>query len=63
MFARVEAPSMNLLRIWVCVQPWRLFEGMAHTTGVEALGLDPDKGAMVKAWSLLCLPCVSSLLL
>eukprot|EP00752_Nemacystus_decipiens_P012584 g11144.t1 len=47
MFARVETPSMNLLRIWVCVHPWRLFEGMAHTTAVEALGLDPNRGVLV----------------
>ena len=56
MFARVEAPSMNLLRVWVCVQPWRLFEGMAHTTAVEALGLDPNKGVMVSP--VCCLRCV-----
>lgn len=55
MFARVEAPSINLLRIWVCVEPRRLFEGLAHTTAVEALGLDPNKGVMV---SRVCgLPC------
>eukprot|EP00903_Cladosiphon_okamuranus_P021144 g19422.t2 len=47
MFARVEAPSINLLRIWVCVEPRRLFEGLAHTTAVEALGLDPNKGVLV----------------
>lgn len=47
MFERVEAPSINLLRIWVCVEAWRLFEGLAHSTAVEALGLDPAKGVMV----------------
>ena len=52
MFARVEAPSLNLLRIWVCVQPSRLFESMAHATAVEALGLDPNKGVMVRSGTL-----------
>lgn len=55
MFARVEAPSANLLRIWVCVKACRLFEGLLRntteglrdTTAVEALGLDPTKGVMV----------------
>lgn len=50
MFARVEAPSAALLRIWVCVKAWRLFEGLAHTTAVEALGLDPAKGVMVSGF-------------
>lgn len=52
MFARVEAPSADLLRIWVCVEAWRLFEGLALATAVEALGLDPLKGVMVSLFGL-----------
>lgn len=46
MFAMVEAPSSHLVRLWICVKPWRLYEGLGSRT-VEALGLDPLKGVAV----------------
>ncbi|CAM9621273.1 unnamed protein product, partial [Ectocarpus sp. 8 AP-2014] len=46
MFARVETPSTHLVRLWIGVKPWRLYEGLGSRT-VEALGLDPLKGVMV----------------
>ncbi|CAN0251766.1 unnamed protein product, partial [Ectocarpus fasciculatus] len=46
MFARVETPSTHLVRVWIGVKPWRLYEGLGSRT-VEALGLDPSKGVMV----------------
>lgn len=47
MFARVETPSTHLVRVWIGVKPWRLYEGLGSRT-VEALGLDPSKGVMVR---------------
>lgn len=47
MLAEVEAPSSHLIRLWVGVKPWRLYEGLGSRT-VEALGLDPQKGIMVR---------------
>lgn len=44
--ARVEAPSSNLIRLWIGVTPERMFEGM-NSRAVEALGLDPEKGVEV----------------
>eukprot|EP00903_Cladosiphon_okamuranus_P021150 g19426.t1 len=46
MFAKVEAPSAHLVRLWICVKPWRLYEGLGSRT-VEALGLDPERGVTV----------------
>ncbi|CAB1098736.1 unnamed protein product [Ectocarpus sp. CCAP 1310/34] len=46
MFAKVEAHTPTLIRLWVCVEHSRLFEGLA-TRAVEALGLDPSKDVMV----------------
>lgn len=46
MLAKVEAPSSHLVRVWICVKPWRLYEGLGSRT-VEALGLDPLKGVAV----------------
>lgn len=52
MFAKVEAPSSHLVRLWICVKPWRLYEGLGSRT-IEALGLDPTKGVMVCMWYVL----------
>ncbi|CAM9719108.1 unnamed protein product [Ectocarpus sp. 4 AP-2014] len=46
MFAKVEAHTSTIIRLWVCVEHSRLFEGLA-TRAVEALGLDPAKDVMV----------------
>ncbi|CAN0416965.1 unnamed protein product, partial [Ectocarpus sp. 12 AP-2014] len=46
MFAKVEAHTSTLIRLWVCVEHSKLFEGLA-TRAVEALGLDPSKDVMV----------------
>lgn len=55
MFAKVEAHTSTLIRLWVCVEHSRLFEGLA-TRAVEALGLDPSKDVMVRACAaLVCL--------
>ncbi|CAM9516966.1 unnamed protein product [Ectocarpus sp. 4 AP-2014] len=43
---RVQARATYQLRLWVAVQPWRLYNHLSSRT-VEALGLDPMKGVMV----------------
>eukprot|EP00752_Nemacystus_decipiens_P012577 g11138.t1 len=45
MFAKVEAPSSHLIRLWICVTPRRLYEGLG-SKAVDALGLDRNKGIM-----------------
>ena len=49
---RVQVPSTHLVRLWVYVYPWRLYEKLSPRA-VEALGLDPSKGVTVR-----CKPCV-----
>ena len=47
MVARVE-PLWTLIRLWITVKPSRLYEGLGPAA-VDALGLDPTKGVMVRA--------------
>ena len=44
--AKVESPSSLVVRLFVSILPWRLYEGLGSRT-VEALGLDPTKGVQV----------------
>lgn len=44
---RVEVPSTHLVRLWIYIHPWRLYENLS-VRAVEALGLDPSKGVTVR---------------
>jgi len=44
--SRVEVPNTYLVRLWIYIHPWRLYENLS-ARALEALGLDPSKGVTV----------------